>query len=425
MDARAIYNAVVSMTKKWTKQRTAEERQASREERRRAVMTKSEHKQTVSLVAAIFRVMQAAIAAASGLDKYIFPGRNLFYNVREMIQEFTSATLKSKYFDKVIKQYEKQHGPIPGMYRDPRGYLLEPHSGKVIPLGTREVEAYQIPAWQFNKLLYVEKKGFVEIFREVKLAERYDMAIICAEGYATNAAKLLLSRAERSAGMIIFCLHDADPDGYYIVLDLRGETRQGNITVIDFGLTIEEALAMGLKPEVFPRVNALRKGLILNEIERQHFEGVPCGRYKNRQKYRCQRVELNALAANPDRFIEYVEGKLLEHGCGKLVPPKKVVIDAAKAKRTDLLMHVLLTEVMKAFGVSQVVDDLFKQVQGNLVIQDTHKILTDWAEGREPNSWRLRLDGEMKNRVAAITPDLVERAKNKVAEILGKEEDAK
>src|SRR5262249_27238796 len=102
------------------------------------------------------------------------------------------------------------------------------------------------------------------------------------------------------------------------------------ITIIDMGLHLEEALAMDLATEEFVRKKALPQGLVLNRTEREYFDGTPDGgTYKGGkwvQYYRCRRIELNALAADPDRFIEYVERKLEQHGCAKkLVPPVKVI----------------------------------------------------------------------------------------------------
>jgi hypothetical protein len=71
----------------------------------------------------------------------------------------TNRPLDAKYFDSLINQYEDEEGEITSMYRDPRGVLIEPHTGNTVPLGTREVNAYDMPKLLFDKLLYVEKKG--------------------------------------------------------------------------------------------------------------------------------------------------------------------------------------------------------------------------------------------------------------------------
>ena len=81
----------------------------------------------------------------------------------------------------LLPQYQHLHGQLPGLYYDPRGVLYEPHTGKSIPLGTREIEGYAFPEWLYNKILYIEKKGLWPIIEASRLAERYDMAVIAAE----------------------------------------------------------------------------------------------------------------------------------------------------------------------------------------------------------------------------------------------------
>jgi hypothetical protein len=382
---QAVLDAVTSATSAWAKEQSAEERQEDRREQRRkkeqAEAERQSRRPAIILKAAVFLIMEDAIAEVSGQGRVsAFPSRNLYYAARKLIQAHTAERLREKNFEKILKKWKEQYGSVSGMYRDPRGFLLEPRTGKVIPLGTREVEVYEKPTGLYDKILYVEKKGFHEIFRVAQLAERFDLASICAEGYATDAARLLTSRAEHSAKMDLFSMHDAEHCGYHLASKLRAATRGGkDVKVIDLGLGLEEAMATGLEPEVYYRQHALPKDLVLNEVERAHFEGV-CDHTEIRdgkevKVYRCQRVELNDLAKDPDAFIEYVERKLLEYGCGKLVPPKKLVADQAIADRSALVNLLFRDEVLRAFGVEQIVGDLLKEFQGDLAISRVLKRL--------------------------------------------------
>ena len=79
------------------------------------------------------------------------------------------------------------------------GISSEPHTKRVIGLGTLNVRAYlnrvgQLkleeadfdpasvktygPHGSFGAVLYVEKEGFMPLFERVKLAKRYDIAIM-------------------------------------------------------------------------------------------------------------------------------------------------------------------------------------------------------------------------------------------------------
>ena len=45
---------------------------------------------------------------------------------RKLIQAHTSKELTFDYFDLLVVQYREVHGPIKGLYSDPRGLLVEP-----------------------------------------------------------------------------------------------------------------------------------------------------------------------------------------------------------------------------------------------------------------------------------------------------------
>ncbi|MFH1921737.1 MAG: ATP-binding protein [Planctomycetota bacterium] len=97
--------------------------------------------------------------------------------------------------------------------------------------------------------------------------------------------------------------------------------------------------AHGRKHEITLKVDVIRKKaipkkLLLDETETEYFRGE---RISNK-RWKAQRVELNALAANPDRFIAWVEGKLEEHGLArKLIPPAKAIKEHAVQQREEEL----------------------------------------------------------------------------------------
>jgi hypothetical protein len=417
LSSQAIIEAIMSVTKDWCRQAKAEERHESARLRREEALTRR-RSDRVSLRDAVFHEMRTGIEQASGRGKLReFPKRNLYYSVRKLIQTHTSIALTYTYFENLLQDWEANHGPVRGKYCDPRGYFVEPHTGNVIPLGTREVENYTIPPWRYDKILYVEKKGFHELFRMARIAERYDIGIICAEGYAADAAKLLMARAQQTSNMRVGCLHDADPYGYNIVLRLRDTTRtQTTIDVVDMGLKIEEAVALELDTEEFIRDKALPKGLSLNDMERKYFEGVPCGVKGSKQLYRCCRVELNSLAADPDRFIEYVEAKLRQHGFAKkLVPPATVVLDRARNVRAELIRErarATLAELLNAD-----VEELTQHFAQKISLRELPSRVATWARTLEPCGWDEHLEDEVRKAVAALDPMLRESLLVRIREL--------
>jgi hypothetical protein len=98
---------------------------------------------------------------------------------------------------------------------DDRGHFTEPHTKLVIGLGTLNVRAYLSrvarlkleganfapasiktygPHGSFSAILYVEKEGFMPLFERVKLAERYDIAIMSSKSMSVTAARELVNR---------------------------------------------------------------------------------------------------------------------------------------------------------------------------------------------------------------------------------------
>ena len=140
---------------------------------------------------AVFEVMEEAKAVAG----HVVAARTLYYKVRPLIQEFTDKELKYEYFSQtLLPEYERTVAPLPGLYYEARGALHHPHDDQVIPLGTREVEAYIPPSWQFDKVLYIEKEGLEAQLAPYRLGERYDMAIIYGKGEPVTACRTLLAR---------------------------------------------------------------------------------------------------------------------------------------------------------------------------------------------------------------------------------------
>ena len=185
------------------------------------------------------------------------------YEARREAARRTRAPIDFKYFtNKVLRDYEERIGEIEGMIREAYGTFVEPHSGDSLELGTLEVADYLLPDHVFDKILVVEKRTERPKFTHDKVAERHDLAIVYSGGYATEALHELLDTA-RAGDYQIFTWHDADPDGYNIVRNLREATKNKPVAieVIDLGLTVEQALDLGLAGEPFAEDRKLGLGL--------------------------------------------------------------------------------------------------------------------------------------------------------------------
>ena len=315
-----IASAMWSVTKTLYKEEERRRRDAARQER--AERRRSKSSPGVSLKAAVFEVLPEALEKATGGGELPASVRTLYYQVRPLIQRYTERELEYDYFSQtLITAYRRRHGQIEGLYYDPRGVLYEPHTGESVPLGTREVDDYQFPSWLYDKILYIEKKGLYPVIQAARIAERYDMAVVAAEGYATEAARVLFENAESDRDYQLFVLHDADPHGYNIARTLSEETRRmpdHSVEVVDLGLRLEEALEVGLQCEKASRKRKLPARLAsgLSPLELEYFTGER----KTEKSWVYWRVELNAMSA--PELVEFIETKLAENDVrGKVVPP--------------------------------------------------------------------------------------------------------
>jgi hypothetical protein len=304
----------------------------------------------------VFSVLPQAMRNAGSS----FSARDLYYAVRPLYQHhigYERKELKYSYFSQtLLTQYQEEHGEISGLWRDPRGNFHEPHSGKSISLGTREVAAYEFPKYQFDKILYVEKEGEIPKLKAARLAEKYDMAIVGGKGYPTEAVRDLFSHAE-GGDYQLFVFHDAEIDGYNIARVLGEETRRmpyHNVNVVDIGLTVEDALEMGLPAERFNRKADMpwEIAMRLNETEEAHFRHLK------------QRFEINAIL--PDmRRIEYIERKLQENGVrSKLIPPDDALKDLREKMyrdKVEVWTEEIIAQMLKIDELKQKVANAFME----------------------------------------------------------------
>jgi DNA topoisomerase VI subunit A len=148
------------------------------------------------------------------------------------------------------------------------------------------------PAGSFGAVLFIEKEGFIPLFQQSRLAERFDIAIMSTKGLSNTAARSLVNRICGGRGLPLFVLHDFDKSGFSILGTLQRETRrfsfQNNHIVIDLGLRLADVRDLGLVSEkAFDRGNesSRRQNLRENGASREEVEFL----LENR-------VELNALA---------------------------------------------------------------------------------------------------------------------------------
>jgi hypothetical protein len=343
--AAALTGLVEGVTAKWAKQRRAEERDATARARRDDRLIRWDR--PVSLRQAAFQVMQDAYMAASANSTLPANARQIYYAARPKILELAEKeSLDSQYFcQTLLIEYMREFDVEWDVVWDDRGHFKEPHTKVAFGLGTLNVRRYlrdnsrpfleearfgsakistNGPDGRFGAILFVEKEGFMPLFEAVRLAERFDLAIMSSKGMSVTAARMLADRMCARYSIPLLILHDFDVAGFSIGKTIGTDTRrysfENTIRVIDLGLRLADVEALNLESEnVFlGNVSPQKIGdrLRRNDASPEEVDFLLSGR----------RVELNAMAS--DQFIAFIESKLTKHGITKVVPAKKTLAEA-------------------------------------------------------------------------------------------------
>lgn len=302
---------------------------------------------------------------------------------------------------------------------DARGHLHEPHTGRVVPLGTIEVRRHLRevaghmrpdlhvdlpemaiyptcgPGHRYGAILFVEKEGFLPLFRAVRLAERYDLAIMSTKGLSVTASRLLVDRLCAAHAVPLLVLHDFDKSGFSILGTLRRDTRRyvfrNRIEVVDLGLRLEDVENGDLETEdgvhsSDPTPNLRENGATAEEIA----------------FLRTRRVELNAFASAD--FVAWIERKLQQQGVAKIVPDEDALALAYRrsvASRYVASRHQsTIEEARRHAAAAPTPDDLAALVAAGLRNDPTRswdhvvrQIVVEQPSARHSG----RLDGEGKS----------------------------
>ena len=334
-----------------------------------------------------------AIAAVSGDGEYRFNSRQILYHVRPIVLEQTGQELKLSNFTGIITDYEKEHGEIEGMYREPRGSITHPHRDETITLGTLMVEEYERPAWTFNKLVYIEKEGANEALKDNGWLERHDCALMSSKGFSTRAARDLIDKlAEHDEPITVYAVTDADAYGSMIQQTLQEGTKARGarkIKIVHLGLQPWEAVEMGLEVENVERGDK-RKPVADYVLKREaEFPNEAPGGVSWEEWLQTHRVELNAMTT--PQFIAWLDRRMAEHGTGKLIPPPKV-LEAELAERIETKVRANITErILREAGLDDQVAEAIAAIE-----KPTGAVLAEEIEHlfeREPDrEWRDHIE---------------------------------
>ena len=107
--------------------------------------------------------------------------------------------------------------------------------------------------------------------------------------------------------------------------------------MIDLGLRLEDVDGLETEDVYFPNPAKAADNLRLNGATPEEIEFLLE-----------QRVEINAFAS--DELIEWLEGKLAEHGVEKVVPDERTLADAYRRMRQQALVQEQINAVLAGLG---------------------------------------------------------------------------
>ena len=209
--------------------------------------------------------------------------RQIFYAARPEILRLAKVdTVDSKRFtQELLVDYMNDHpDECAGwnvVFYD-RGHFVEPHTGRVVGLGTLAVRKYvggyakpklieggfagpriatRGPEGRFGGLLYIEKEGFEPLLDQARIADRFDLAIMSCKGMSVTAARELVDQTCARFKVPLYILHDFDvaasrsrPRCTRRTAAIKFGTVSGeDFKVVDLGLRLADVERLGLQSE--------------------------------------------------------------------------------------------------------------------------------------------------------------------------------
>ncbi len=358
----ALAKCIASTGKGWKQIKRNSDREGRARQQDVDDLRREQKRKELTITEAANLSLQKAYEKASGDGNYAANARQIMYAARPLVLELTGGKCwknSSSFTQTILPDFIRDNPELTADWKvvfDARGTFTEPHLrgniDKQFGLGTLEVRKYvgecyagapgsmslhwfwqtMGPAGRFKFVLFIEKEGFDSLIESVRIAERFDIAIMSTKGMSVTASRELVESLSEQ-GVTILVAHDFDKAGFSILHTLGNDTDRYQFktppTIVDIGLRLADVRKWKLESEPVeygdkkdPRENLADSGATEEEqnflVTKETYNG-----------WTGQRVELNALTA--PQFIKWLESKLRENGVEKIVPPAAVVKTAWKA----------------------------------------------------------------------------------------------
>ncbi len=265
-------------------------------------------------------------------------------------EKFKKLKLRYGTFSKKVNEYEKEVLGRRKIFRDKRGFFVEPHSNEIIDLSTKQVERYDPPEKQFGNLLYIEKTGFFELLhKNFELTKKYDIGLINARGSAVGAARDLVEKIQRKCDDVtLYTLTDLDIKGVGIAKDAENpdelSSLQKKFDAERIGVSLEDVADYDLQKE-----NRDYNDTMIAELENRYEKGEISEELYQFLKSK-QGVEINAFP--PVSLEGYLFDKFEEYGIKKVEPDEEDV-EEPDIKSPDKICEKAQKEAVGEYIIDQ------------------------------------------------------------------------
>ena len=307
---------------------------------------------------------EAFIKVTSNL-RYAVTVRQLYYKVRELGQFAESDSTYRDFSQQIVTEWINRHPEYERLllFSD-RGVLYyngqrrgigtltafdvrdaEEKAGDTVRIGgvvhsEGAIETDFHLNHRYDKVLYIEKTGFDDLFLEEGIHDKYHMLIMSGQGFGTRAAKSILKTCA-DEGITIYCMHDLDISGINIIKALREENEKFKhpLKVIDLGLTIEDIEYYSIVPEKV--VKAKSQNEDIKKINGIHDKKLREFFYRNGDIYR---AELSALST--EQILDLIDRKI-----GNIDNRKTALLEkTVTINEDDLKKIALMNLALKKYG---------------------------------------------------------------------------
>jgi hypothetical protein len=302
---------------------------------------------------------------------------------------------------------------------DPAGTLddtvaeLATNASKAGPLileltcdGSQELGYFELPdgtaAAELEPFLAALGEPFTSCGRTVAESVPAELADAWGRRYARAVRDVLDLLARLAQEIQMFCVHDADASGTLIYQALQQGTtarRARRVKIVNLGLEPWEAVEMGLAVEEFT-VKGGRKLPVAGYVREGGDERpAPPRRHEARtweDWLQGRRVELNAMTS--PAFIAWLDGKMEEHGAGKVVPPVAVLRERLRQDAEEALRESLMARLAAEHGLDGMVAEAMEARAGELSGDGLAALVAESLR-REPGQ---RWDAPLRRRAAEL-----------------------